>query len=214
MTKAKFNHVFILSTGRCGSMSFARACEHIQNYTSGHETRCTELGEERFKYPQFHIESDNRLSWLLGRLDETFGSDAFYLHLTRDREETAQSYNRRWDNRYGIMPAYSRGILMHEPRGVADARDYYDTVNANIRLFLKDKPHQMSVEMLDLPNQFRTFCEKIGAECDIDLALREWDKQHNQSAKPSPPRPIKRILGHVAKTRRFIKEIPAFYKIS
>ena len=32
-------NVFILNTGRCGSRTFARACAHITNYTSAHESR-------------------------------------------------------------------------------------------------------------------------------------------------------------------------------
>ncbi|MHC4834220.1 MAG: hypothetical protein ACYTFH_10095, partial [Planctomycetota bacterium] len=59
-------NVFILSTGRAGSMSFERACSHITNYSAGHETRSGFLGQRRFDYPQNHIESDNRLAWLLG----------------------------------------------------------------------------------------------------------------------------------------------------
>ena len=63
-------NIFILNTGRCGSTTFIKACEHIKNYTCAHESLLTEIGAQRFNYPQDHIEADNRLSWLLGRLDE------------------------------------------------------------------------------------------------------------------------------------------------
>ena len=62
-------NVFILSTGRSGSQTFARACAHVSNYTSAHESRSGLLGDAHFDYPDNHIESDNRLSWMLGRLD-------------------------------------------------------------------------------------------------------------------------------------------------
>ena len=67
-------NVFILCTGRCGSMSISRACKELDNYTSGHETRITKLGDERINFPENHIEADNRLAWFLGRLDEKYGN--------------------------------------------------------------------------------------------------------------------------------------------
>jgi hypothetical protein len=85
------DNVFVLCTGRCGSLAFARACAHMTNYSCGHESRCSLLGAERLSYPSRHIEVDNRLAWLLGRLDETYGKDAFYVHLRRDRDATARS---------------------------------------------------------------------------------------------------------------------------
>jgi ferritin-like protein len=53
-------------------MTFIRACRHITNYTAGHETRSTLLGEDRIAYPRQHIEADNRLSWMLGKLGKKY----------------------------------------------------------------------------------------------------------------------------------------------
>jgi ferritin-like protein len=58
-------------------MTFIRACQHITNYTAGHETRSTLLGEARVAYPDQHIEADNRLSWMLGKLGKNIFS-VFY----------------------------------------------------------------------------------------------------------------------------------------
>lgn len=55
-------NVFVLNSGRCGSTTFIAACRHITNYSSGHESRATLIGEERLAYPTQHIEADNRLS--------------------------------------------------------------------------------------------------------------------------------------------------------
>ena len=74
-----------------------------------------------------HIEADNRLSWLLGRLENTFGNDAFYVHLNRNIEDTIASFSKRID--FGIMKAYEQGILMHDNRMALPsdvARDYID----------------------------------------------------------------------------------------
>ena len=55
-----------------------------KGYSVGHEQNVCLTGEDRFSYPDNHIEVDNRLSWLLGRLDSRHDSSTFYVHLTRD----------------------------------------------------------------------------------------------------------------------------------
>jgi tetratricopeptide (TPR) repeat protein/lauroyl/myristoyl acyltransferase len=181
-------NVFVLSTGRCGSTTFVAACSHIENFTSGHETRRSLLFAERLAYPDDHIESDNRLCWLLGRLDETYGDNAFYVHLVRDREATAASYNRRWHLPVGIVSAYSRAIVMGNARhGLDVCLDYWDTVNANIRLFLKDKQHCMPFALENAEEDFRGFWERIGARGDMDKAVQEWQLRFNAVGTLSPP---------------------------
>jgi hypothetical protein len=174
-------NVFVLCTGRCGSTTLIEACRHITNYTSAHESRTGKLGAERLSYPANHIEADNRLSWMLGRLDEAFGDDAFYVHLKRDEAATAASFAKRYYS--GIMGAYrTGGILMDLPINadpVAVARDYCDTVNTNIAAFLKDKTHQMEFRLEHAKQDFVTFCGAIRAQVDMAAALSEFDEKHN-----------------------------------
>ena len=103
-------NVFILNSGRCGSTTFIKACQHIDNYTASHESRIGIPGSARLEYPDQHIEADNRLSWFLGRLDREYGDNAFYVHLQREAEATRQSFARR--SQYGIMRAYREGIYL------------------------------------------------------------------------------------------------------
>lgn len=176
-------NIFILNTGRCGSMTFVAACRHISNYSTGHESRVQLLGAERLAYPPRHIEADNRLSWLLGRLDAVYGDNAYYVHLTRDRARVAASFARRAD--FGIMKAYRDGILLHEGAELASAdamaHDYIDTVEANITHFLKDKRHKIDFRLESAKEDFRRFWHWIGAAGDIEQALAEWDTRHNAS---------------------------------
>jgi hypothetical protein len=72
--------VFVLCTGRSGSLTYIRACSHITNYTAGHETGSRKLGDDRFSYPDNHIEADNRLSWFPGTLEELYGNNAFQVN--------------------------------------------------------------------------------------------------------------------------------------
>lgn len=177
-------NIFVLNTGRCGSVSFIQACQHITNYTALHESRSNQILDQRLAYPDNHIEADNRLSWVLGRLDQTYGDEAFYVHLRREREATAASFARR--DSYGIMKAYREGILLGEElnhSAEALAYDYIDTVESNIALFLKGKSHTMEFHLEYAKSNFETFWQRIGAKGDLKAATKEWDTHHNRSTK-------------------------------
>ena len=175
-------NVFILNTGRCGSTTFIKACTHISNYSCGHETLIDRLGLQRTAYSENHIEADNRLSWFLGRLDEQYGNNAFYVHLTRKIDDTANSFVKRMD--YGIMKAYKEGILMDDTlpsNKEAFAKDYIHTVNSNIKHFLKNKTNTMNFKLENSHNDFEVFFKRINAEGNLYLALEEWNTTHNAS---------------------------------
>ena len=177
-------NVFVLCTGRCGSVTFSRACSHFTNFTSGHESRAHDIGEARLRYPKSHIEVDNRLSWFLGRLDRVYGNDAYYVHLTRDPEAVAMSFSRRVHIDGGIARAYRNAIIING-RGrqlappVEAMRDYVGTVTENIEMFLKDKRNVMRIQLKDIKTAFPIFCEWISAEGDLNAAIQEWDARHN-----------------------------------
>lgn len=175
-------NVFVLNTGRCGSVTFIEACRHIHNYTAAHESRITLIGEQRLAYTANHIEADNRLCWFLGRLDRTYGDNAFYVHLTRKPELTAASFVKR--RGFGIMKAYREGILMDgEPEQSArdHALDYIETVEANIKHFLHGRRRQMTFQLENAKAEFTAFWDRINAEGDLKMALAEWDISHNAS---------------------------------
>lgn len=183
-------NVFVLCTGRCGSTTFIKASAHMRNYTAGHETRTHLIGPARLDYAPGHIEADNRLSWFLGRLDQVWGDRALYVHLTRDRDAVAQSFLSRWGN--GVIAAYHSSLLMNAPKlspdtpPLAVCGDYVDTVTANIRHFLRDKTHVLSMTLENGKADFARFWDLIGATGNRDAALAEWDVKHNAT------RPAKR----------------------
>lgn len=176
-------NVFVLCTGRCGSMTLERACAHLGNWTVGHESLTHLTGPARLAFPPRHIEIDNRLSWMLGRLDRDWGQDAAYLHLWRDPEAVAQSFAQRANQ--GIIRAYRTDILARAltrtPRAplIAVCRDYVDTVGANIRSFLRDKTHVMEMRLETIGPDFDRFCTWIGAEGDLAAARAELTVRHN-----------------------------------
>ncbi len=182
-------NVFVLCTGRSGSSGFIKACKHISNYSSAHESLSEALGSARFDFPKSHIEADNRLSWQLGQLEKHYGKNAFYVHLKRNKELTARSFMNRFLMPKSMIYAYANGIKKLPPEILNSEQhfkiciDYVDTVNSNIDLFLKDKPNQLSIELEDIHSGFKMFWKSIKAEGDLEKALRELDKKHNRSKK-------------------------------
>jgi hypothetical protein len=190
-------NVFVLSTGRCGSTTFANACAKIANFSSAHESKNAKhrgtslIPYQDLDFPENHIEVDNRLSWFLGTLEKVYGNDAFYVHLLRDREEVAGSFLNRWDNSgTNIIFAYAWGPLtltrqdakcLTQNEKLQVGRHYWDTVNDNIAHFLKDKPQQMTMWLHDIGDPFQRFWERIGAVGDLAGALAEWQTPHNAS---------------------------------
>ena len=176
----------MLSTGRCGSVTFARACQHLQGFTVGHETRAAEVGEDRFAYPDQHIEVDNRLSWFLGGLSARFpAQDTMYVHLTRDPDEVAASFLARWDSpfRASMIRAFAHGVVMSADWEQVErqrvCRFYVDTVNQNIEQFLAVQPRTARVRLESVERDFSALLDALGAQGDRDAALAEWSVRHN-----------------------------------
>jgi len=183
--------VFILCTGRSGSAAIIKACKHVKNYSSSHESLTKEFGKKRFDYPENHIESDNRLSWHLGCLHKLYGDEAFYVHLKRNTDDVAQSLLKRFYRPRGIMDAFCDGIrrypsvkLSPEMRLQA-CYDYIDTVDSNIEHFLSDKSNIMTLKIERIKEDFPVFWKRIGAKGNIEDALNVFDKRHNTSKKRS-----------------------------
>lgn len=187
--------VFVLSTGRCGSTTVQRASRHLTNFTAGHESRAALVGQERFAYPDQHVESDNRLAWLLGGLGRAMDpAQTCYVHLVRDPDRVAASFVQRWDSTYraSLARAFGHGILMRGEDWAEDerhsvARFLVDTVNDNIGTFLAAQPLTMRGDISEALDWFPRLWERIGGEGDLDAALAELGIRHNASA-PGPAR--------------------------
>ncbi|GAA4889758.1 hypothetical protein [Streptomonospora salina] len=180
--------VFVLCTGRCGSVTLATACGELTDFTVGHESRSRLVGDERLAFPDQHVEVDNRLSWFLGELDERYGDDPLYVHLRRDPELVAHSYARRWDSGdpAGIIRAFAGGVVMRrkswpQEQRLEVSRYYVRTVTANIEAFLADKSRQMTVWLDEVEEWFPVFWERLGGRGDCDAALKHFEVRHNAS---------------------------------
>jgi len=203
-------NVFVLTTGRTGSLSFERACSHITNYTAAHESRCQLLGDERLNFADNHIEIDNRLSWFLGALDKKYGSEAIYIHLVRDENKVATSYLKRWNRETSIVRSYAYGILKMQEHHINDPKaiclDYVQTTNINIESFLKDKEKSMTFRLEHIDEDFKKFWDLIEAKGDFENALADFKAQHNSTGSD------KGLNSFWNKTARVIKKLPAFVR--
>ncbi len=177
--------VFVLCTGRNGSLSLYHACQHMTNYTCSHESEKSALGEKRFAFPENHIEVDNRLSWFTGTLEKKFGDEAVYVHLKRDKAKTARSFTKRFGFVGSILTAFTEGIKQRRVEELSQqeryqiAVDYIDTVTDNVEFFLQNKTRKMEFHLEHYQEGFKQFWELIGAQGDYDQALSEFSKVHN-----------------------------------
>lgn len=180
-------NIFVLCTGRCGSMTLAHACGHLTSHTVGHESRTHITGPKRLAYPEHHIEIDNRLAWFLGRLDKVWGDDAAYIHLRRDPDAVAHSFTARAHQ--GILKAYRGGILnrlgTRRPNTplIDVCRDYVETVTENIDMFLSDKTHVLPMRMERFDTDFDQFLDWSGATGDLGAARAELKVRHNATTE-------------------------------
>ena len=215
-------NVFVLCTGRTGSVAFIEACQSITNFSATHESRMGMIGDARLKFPGNHIEADNRLSWFLGRMDTRYGKDAYYVHLQRDLNKTADSFAKRTGK--GIMRAFADGILLPNPlvenpdEAWQVAYDLCQTVDQNIRHFLKDKPNKMEVHLENIVEDFENFWVWIEAEGDLEQAKRSLNTRKNtseeylQATKRNSLKPYSHIpLRMARKLERAIKGLPSYF---
>lgn len=180
-------NVFILCTGRSGSVSVAKACQHITNFTSGHETKAKLLGEDRFAFPNNHIEVDNRLIWDLGRLEKHYGDNAYFIYLKRESKKISKSFIKRTYYPNSIFKAYCDGVKK-TPTEKTNAKelkelseDFVDNMTHSIEAFIKRQPRKLTIDIDHISTDFKRLWDFIGAEGDYQAAINTFNKKHNHS---------------------------------
>lgn len=180
--------VFVLTTGRAASKTVAHACTHIDGMSAGHETNRGKI-DGRLDYPDNHIEVDNRLVWFLGGLDKRYDdSDTFYVYLTRHPDKVVASYLTRWHITVSITRAFYHGILMKPQKPDMDtARKscglFVETVDENIRHFLKNRDNWASVRVENLTDDFFEFMNQCGLTGDTDAIGTALNDIRNKNKK-------------------------------
>lgn len=84
-----------------------------------------------------------------------------------------------------IIGAFSNSVICRQApwrcpeERLQVCRFYVQTVTENIALFLKDKPHHMSMRIEEAQHLLPSFWEQIGAQGDLDAATRELAYKYN-----------------------------------
>ncbi len=173
--------VFVLTTGRTASKTFAYACKHLDGMTAGHETNVRKISD-RLDYPDNHVEVDNRLVWFLGALGRRYEDDrTFYVYLTRNTDKVVESYLLRWHMTVSIVRAFYHGILMNPKKPDTETarqscRFFVETVDENIRYFLRNRNNWAHVSVENLEKDFFAFMTASGLTGDrkaISRALHD-----------------------------------------
>jgi hypothetical protein len=174
------NRVFVLCTGRCGSRTLWRALQHVDGWTVGHESRAHYV-EDRLRYPEHHIEVDNRLSFFLGSLARLYdGPNTLWVHLRRDPEAVAQSLLRTsWGTRQGVMSAWA-GRIVRWPAGRVDrtglASLAVEATEANIAEFLRDR-NPVRIQIEEPRFGFAELWDRAGFTGDWEAARAEVQRK-------------------------------------
>lgn len=189
-----------------------RACKHVTNFTSAHETNINEIGAARLSYPDNHIEADNRLSWLLGRLEQAYGDRAAYVHMTRDEDAVARSYLKRWKSEHSIIYGYRTTIVPNPSKQtppIEIVKDFCKTVNSNVEQFLANKTRKVTVRLENAEEDFKKCWELAGFEGNQLAAFGEWKVPYNASLEDQPQGLAKVARIH-KKLGRILKNLPDF----
>lgn len=184
--------IFVLSTGRCGSLTFTEACRFAENYTVEHEGLA--LRHDLAYPPAGHIEVNNRLIWFAGLLDRKFPA-ARYVHLTRDPEAVAQSLARREQKPFQIMSGWRSAVRMgwfphrdEDPERpfLDDCREYVAALNSLIEVFCRspraDGDHRDWIPVrIEQPADFDRFWAWAGCQGDLSAARSRFRERYNAS---------------------------------
>lgn len=168
--------VFVVGTGRCGSVTFSKACSHITNFTCAHESYCPDRS-----YPDNHIEVNCQYHSCMASLMLKY-PDAFWVHLLRKKEDcvaslAAMNYGTEMHKWYELYPT-----LCFPPDNIeVTAGQFYDDVTARIRALMSLLPPSRTcvIHLENIQHQWTYFWEAIGATGNFEQSLATWSTKHN-----------------------------------
>lgn len=168
--------VFVVGTGRCGTVSFREACRYIENYTSGHETISHEL-----EYPDQYIEVNPHFHARLHTLIYKY-PDALWVHLIRRYDVCVESLAAMDDGQVmlSLGRMYPSIYPAHDALEIASL--FYHDINLRINRSLcsmVSPDRRMAIHLETVKHQWKTFWDWIHAEGDYQASLASWDTPHN-----------------------------------
>lgn len=168
--------VFVTGTGRCGSVTFSRACATITNFTSSHEAIATDLA-----YPDNHIEVNCQLHSCIERLVLRY-PDAFFVHLIRRRDECIESLAAMDHGRVMLQYWSIYPTVVSVGGGAIDvAESFYDSVTARIDSAISNiRSNRRFVFRLECSGRdWKKFLFMIRAQSDPVAGAEVWKSKFN-----------------------------------
>lgn len=167
--------VFVLGTGRCGTVTFSKACQEIMNFTSSHELK-TSFNREAFGCFEFsdnHIEIDPRLSYHYPILKQKY-PEAYFFHLKRNRKDCVSSLSKRRSLQHYSVFHY--GWFNGDYNKAAEI--YYDNTTTMLESFINDT---YTLHLENLQKDFTKFCKIINANYDYKKTEVILERKYNKT---------------------------------
>jgi len=168
--------VFVVGTGRCGSVTLSKACKNIKNYSSSHESKTSPNNQGVFgdlEYPENHIEIDPRMSYHIFSLREKY-KDGIFFHLLREESGCVRSLSKRKSLRN--YSTFHYGWFDNDYD--AAAKMYYENTTKMLKSVI---PESHTIVLENIEHDWVKFCKIIKAECDQEKALIQLKQKYNRS---------------------------------
>ncbi|MDP8927238.1 MAG: hypothetical protein M3O70_01305 [Actinomycetota bacterium] len=148
------------------------------------------LGGLAAKYPEdvFYVHltrnPDDVARSFLARWDRAANPPALAAIRAGIRRRAARKRRCRYWRKSNLISAFGNDIILGGPDWDEDmdrlmaCRLYVESTTANIRHFLRDKPH-MEMQIDSAAEQFEEFCQRIGADADMTVARDELASVRN-----------------------------------
>jgi len=176
--------VFVVGTGRCGSVTFARACEHMTNFTTGHEEVFCK--PDKLVWPDQHVAVGPM--WPLVPLLRRAWPDLVLVHLIRtDVAEFIESYMTLEGSRGPTIDVWA-DLYVGAPISDAERRGRCLLFHASTNELIRALGPDLTVRLEHGRDDFARFWDHVGARGDRDGALAEWSVKHNARDNREPPR--------------------------
>lgn len=178
--------VVVVGTGRCGTVTFTKACRHLTNYTSKHESTSGMTSAAALRLPDNHIEVNPHLSRMLWPLDrELAGADVLWVHLQRKREEVVESWVRR--GRKAGVGLWTPLVMRVNAQKLNDEQWRYacglcyDSITGDIGAFMRTRTdgQQMHMWLHEAQARWPEFLKRIKARGNGRASQAEWNIRHN-----------------------------------
>lgn len=169
-------NVFVIGTGRCGTLTFSKASKFFEGFTAAHESKTK---NNNLVYMDNHIESDPHLFWHLPNLIRQYPK-AIYVHLVREKTACVKSLSKR--------PSLYNYAAISEMTSKAQtdlkkiASKYYDFINGFIEnFFVGRKEIYIKMSLPPTEKEWASLHKALGKPKGFKRSFAVWNKKYNAS---------------------------------